>query len=247
MHIIDTVQDQRPTHQAPLFIENMLRYVTLIRGLVLWRTILSSFESVISLICVSTGGKCFKRNCLLTSKSLRRRILTVLQANSECWLIPPWPVNLSQKAESAKHPQYNHNVWLGCFELFRKWIQRFFKRIFFINIDYSFSMFILLKRTTCSELAVESFFPQSYGNESKAISLKQFTFSILLVEREMFIFDHIFDIRDEPARPSPDALWLIISQLVQKIGIQNSDTNWLSVLKISSEILNQKHSSVFKL
>ena len=41
------------------------------------------------------------------------------------------------------------------------------------------------------------------GNQNNVISWKLLTFSVLLIDQEMFLFDDLIDIRGEPARPCP--------------------------------------------
>ena len=77
-----------------------------------------------------------------------------------------------------------------------------------------FDLFTVLLKLIASDVdrsgasSLESFFPQSNETfELRDISeTSVFFFRYGLYNKEMFLFDHIIDIRDEPARPGRNAL-----------------------------------------
>ena len=63
---------------------------------------------------------------------------------------------------------------------------------------------MVLLQATGNELAVDSFFAQSYGTyKQRAVSETMDFFSIWLIEQKIIHFDHTIEIRIEPAWREP--------------------------------------------
>ena len=79
-----------------------------------------------------------------------------------------------------------------------------------------------------------AFFHNHMGLSNNSISRKLL---IWFMEQNMLLFAHIIDIRDEPARPSLDVLWRVISQSVLNIQTLKFYATWLPVLNMVSQCL----------
>ena len=61
------------------------------------------------------------------------------------------------------------------------------------------------------KLVIQSFFPQSYTEFQTTSYVENYWFKTRVKEqKEMFIFDHLVDIRDEPARSGPPITFLTV-------------------------------------
>ena len=75
------------------------------------------------------------------------------------------------------------------------------------------------------------------------IPWKLLIFFIWPIEQKMFLFDHIIDIGDEPARPGPTRPGLLVTL---SLSVIPEDTIWILVLKLSNQILDQNSFMVSK-
>ena len=69
--------------------------------------------------------------------------------------------------------------------------------------NYDATKFTTLLQLIASEFAGELLSSVIWDFQTTRISRKLLIFSIWSMEQKMFLFEHMIDIRDEPARPDP--------------------------------------------